>query len=408
MRRKTGSPIFSTNCSRKESRITGNSRDCNAGDRYRANLAEAWAGPRVDTTKVARFSAKRGVRAATLSPPRAQRTDGRAQRRQYALPVRNGTVDLGRDTSGLSSQATCCDDAEEGGVVAGARSVGNVTIGDGGRDHEHLAFDPVLEALLEKLAARDEAIVKLTARLDDIECKSRVALTCPTPSAQHGAEEDRPSNRGVYGQAGICSEPEAARRWQSGMEHSPPPPPSLALPSTRGQQQEQRQHQKEDFVGPNYDRLLAGMKETIDRSGGGRDGAGRNTDSRKALKISIGGALTPRFRHEKHAPTSRDTTRADINTRADISTEDIMYATRQEPRYGDKEKDLEHDDLRWKLVLQQRDWRRRFEAMKQTVEAVVGQFRERAERAEALVASAEERARVQAFQCLALKRSNHL
>ncbi|CAM9378121.1 unnamed protein product [Ectocarpus sp. 8 AP-2014] len=60
---------------------------------------------------------------------------------------------------------------------------------------------------------------------------------------------------------------------------------------------------------------------------------------------------------------------------------------------------------RWRLETERRDTRRRLEAMKGEVERVVGQFRARAERAEAAAASAEQRAKVKALRYLRSKRS---
>lgn len=63
------------------------------------------------------------------------------------------------------------------------------------------------------------------------------------------------------------------------------------------------------------------------------------------------------------------------------------------------------ESLRWKLETERRDTRRRLEAMAVEVERVVGQFRTRAERAEAAAASAEKRAAVKALRYLRSKRS---
>ena len=64
------------------------------------------------------------------------------------------------------------------------------------------------------------------------------------------------------------------------------------------------------------------------------------------------------------------------------------------------------EDLRWKLETERRNVRERLEAMKGEVERVVGQFRARAERAEAAAASAEKRATVKALQYLRSKRQS--
>lgn len=66
----------------------------------------------------------------------------------------------------------------------------------------------------------------------------------------------------------------------------------------------------------------------------------------------------------------------------------------------------QHDrrDLRWQLETERRHTRKVLEAMKGEVERVVGQFRARAERAEAAAASAERRATVKALQYLRSKR----
>lgn len=61
------------------------------------------------------------------------------------------------------------------------------------------------------------------------------------------------------------------------------------------------------------------------------------------------------------------------------------------------------EHLRWKLETERRDTRRRLDAMKGEVERVVGQFRERAERAEAAAVSAETRATIKALRYLRSK-----
>lgn len=58
------------------------------------------------------------------------------------------------------------------------------------------------------------------------------------------------------------------------------------------------------------------------------------------------------------------------------------------------------DDIHWRLETERRDMRRSLEVMKGEVARVVGQFRERAERAEARAASADELARVNALRYL--------
>ena len=91
-----------------------------------------------------------------------------------------------------------------------------------------------------------------------------------------------------------------------------------------------------------------------------------------------------------------------INTNAEFHCENLDN-NRTDVRYEEEEEE-EEEDLRWKLEAERRNARERLEAMKGELERIVGQFRARAERAEAAAASAEKRAAVKAFQYLRSKR----
>lgn len=94
-----------------------------------------------------------------------------------------------------------------------------------------------------------------------------------------------------------------------------------------------------------------------------------------------------------HDGTEELSTVEDGGTCAEAATDGRHHSNQS---YGEER-------LRWKLETERRDTRRRLEAMKGEVERVVGQFRSRAERAEAAAASAEKKATINALRYLRSK-----
>lgn len=253
--------------------------------------------------------------------------------------------------------------------------------GGGGGDGGGIALGTLMKTLQEGLASRDESIHELSVRLHGLERKSAVVTTdYSLPPSGKCSRNSTIDDDGEHEGWGEGATPEKEAKLQ--LLLLPPPVSST--------------HHGQNSP---YLNTISSSYEITGKVGG----SGRKRGEKGATMSGRTGDIENETFLQEH-PNPEQQQRAGkcqggIHDRGREGVAAITGGRRES--VGNSEK-----VLRCKLLTERRDTRKKLEAMKEEVERVVTQCRERAEKAEELAAFAEQRARAKALRYLGSKRSS--